>query len=363
MADEDFDTPDFNSAPTNDSSSDVEGNVMKELDRMAGLPDDDPAPTTARADAQKPEQDDNTADDAEQPDENAQEAAPEEERAALKAKKPARGQAGMQKSLLNTFLQENETGDLVDHNNNIIAKKGPQRLYFERMKKEGRDALHRLEELAVSQYETREALQGLYEDYKKLEASSGKDRFADLQVNDDETAIIRRLLPMFRQDPGQGIKALLTEVAARGTDLKKLGLNSGTLDMSTVRAIVQEAVQKNAGKQDIDTISPQQSQQQSPEEQAERFLAQFPDAAPYTDAIAEAAQRFPQMSLPQIWVQLRRAIIAAEEKKSSTKTKAQPSVKKQAKPRAQSKPQPRAHENRRSYRDIAADLLKETQNG
>lgn len=355
MGDDDFETPDFNKSVDTTTSDSIGDNVMRELDNMAGLSDEPPIkkdvkPTT------KPAQ---TADTDDAPPVETETAAPKTP--ANAGQRPQRGQAGVQKSLLNTFLQENETGDLIDHNNNVIATKGPQRLYFERMKKEGRDALHRLEELAVSQYETREALQGLYEDYKELEKNKTVDRFADLTMNDDETAIIRRLVPMFRTDPVAGIKALLTEVSARGTDLKKLGMNDA-LDVATVRNMVEQAVGRAtaAKSKNIDTISDEQTSQQrySPQEQAERFLTQFPDAQPYVAQIAEAAKRFPQMSLPQIWLQLNRAIIASQERKQT-----QPAVRKQVKPRTATTQKPRAQDARRSYRDIAADLLKETQNG
>lgn len=123
-------------------------------------------------------------------------------------------------------VKDDGQGNLVDAQGNLVARRGPERRWYN----EARAAADRVQQ---TQQEL-EALRGKVEPYEKAFAT-----FANLQMAPQDIAIGAQLFKSFRTNPAATIEYLMTEARKNGVQIEGLG---GSVDTAAIKATVMEAL-------------------------------------------------------------------------------------------------------------------------
>lgn len=226
---------------------------------------------------------------------------------------------------IDRFLKQDKQGNLVLSDGSIVATKGKVRDHYEGLKREGRHFREAADKLALSNAELAKNLQQLNTLYKAEKANSGYDRIIK------ETSMTRselddgiRIMKLYKQDPVNAIKSLLTQARINGIDLSSIGVNGG-IDPATLAQAIARAKDYSEPTQEVD---PDEQLRQEITQEVDDFFTRNEEALPFIDTIAEAKQKYPDASLDQIWYQFkiwqRQQAAAQSEKDFNTAPPRQP---------------------------------------
>lgn len=233
----------------------------------------------------------------------------EEDNSQQNQQKPQR-KSRAQTTLLDTFLKEDKEGNLVNDKGEIIASAGTSRDYYERLKAAGRAYRDNAQNLAQSNIVLGEKFKELYDAYNALSEKASFDITKETGFTDAETKQAIQIMKAYKQDPIAAIKSLLTQAQANGIDVSQIGANI-TANPADMRTLIQDIINERIGP--IAQQTEEQTAVQKAQEMVRNFFAKFPEAEQYENAIAEAKQRFPQMSLNEIWLRLSRELNKKQE--------------------------------------------------
>lgn len=265
---------------------------------------------------------------------------------------------------LDRFLRQDKDGNLIVGDGVVIATAGASRTYYENMKKEGRAARAEAERLALSNFDLGKQFKALYSEFeaikntspvKALETQTG---MTTVEIQ-DAVAIMKQ----YKTDPVTAIKSLLTQASMRGIDLKSIGINGG-IDAATVQRAIENAIESRLSSQQATAKDPAAQAQEAAIQEAQDFLDAFPDAAPHTDVIAKAKDRFPDKSLAEIWYEFR--VWQRKQQETQQEQQFKSNLEPQQPQQTQRQPQrqqpntrvvtPAKRYEQMSYAEIAADL-------
>jgi hypothetical protein len=271
------------------------------------------------------------------------------------------------KPYLDRFLREDEQGNLINAEGEVIAPAGKARAYYERVKKEGREARDHANRLALSNHNLGTKFKELFESHKKLEdqvAGGAHQQMTQLTgMNEAEVQDVLNFARQYKQNPVEAIKGILTKAQLNGIDLSKLGVQ-GQLDPAMVRETIAGIV-----KEQISPISEQfsaQSREAQAAREVEEFERDFADLAEHHEVVAEAIRRTNgKMPLREIGLRLRASLQAAEQEQQNPPAQQQQPPQRQEPPRQRSlqrivTPPPRAKDyTNMSFAQIAENIAKE----
>lgn len=201
---------------------------------------------------------------------------------------------------LDTFLAENSAGDLVGPGGHIIAKAGESRRYFEGMKREGREARERGEQIAISMVKLNNKFKELYNEYTKLKSSDA------LRPIEEQTGLSKqevneavKIMKQLKADPINGVKSFLTRAKMSGIDLPSLGMNID-VDLATIRDVMADAAREAVTPKQEPPKDMKQIEADALEE-VKGFLARYPNVKENElQAIAGAKKQFPHATLDEL---------------------------------------------------------------
>lgn len=213
-------------------------------------------------------------------------------------------------------VKPDSRGNLVDATGRVVAKAGREARYYQDAFK----ARNAFNQLNGQHQETSTRLNRAIEIGQKLvdEVEQYKQREATLKefnVTPDEQLQAYQFVAMAKRDPIAAIKGVLTLAAARGIDLKELGMPGGAMDMKSITDLI-----RNEIGQVTKPITDQQRQQQETQqrndqaaetqrktnEEVQSFFARNPEARPYIDIFQKMYEdpSLQNMSLGEAWARL-----------------------------------------------------------
>jgi hypothetical protein len=234
---------------------------------------------------------------------------------------PSRTQRKGNEKLLDTFLNEDENGNLVNDAGEIIALAGKSRTYYEGLKNEARKQRKAATDLAVSNMQLAQQFKNLYDEYKgiaDISTSPIQSIVRETGFSEPEAKEAVQLLKLYKADPIAAIKNMLTQAKMSGIDISKIGANI-SVDPAIIRNTIQSVLDERL--KPLSDKAEQETAEQSANREAQTFLQTYPEARQFTSAIAQAKQQFPQMSLPEIWLRLRRELEKRPSRTSQSVTK------------------------------------------
>lgn len=320
-----------------------ETNVAEELSSMFDKNDTSHIPGTEpkqEEKAQEPKQEENVS---EQP----QQQEPQNQF----QRQPSGKKSGLGEKLLDTFLNEDENGNLVNNEGEIIATAGKSRHFYETLKLEGRKQRQAAQNLALSNMQLGEQFRNLYSEFQELKDRKPFDLSKETGLSDVQVESGIKLMKQYRQDPIGAIKSLLTQAQMDGIDIGQIGANISA-DPQALRAMLDEALEHRLGNTEKENS--EESAMQKATQEANEFLQEFPQAAQHVDIITQAKQQFPNMPLREIWLR-----ILASARNSQNKQQQQPVTKRRkltTKPKTKVVTAPRRDYSAMSYKDIANSI-------
>jgi hypothetical protein len=219
--------------------------------------------------------------------------------------KPAR--KGQEK-LLDTFLKEDDKGNLTTEDGTIIALAGQSRTFYEGMKREARKQREAATDMAVAHMELANKFKSLYDEYKQgagAAADPVQSIVKETGFGEKEAKTTLAIMQLYKKDPIAGIKMMLTEAQMSGIDISKIGANI-SVDPATIRSSIKELLDEQLSP--LAERAAQDTAQQNAQKEATRFLSEYPEARPFVKDIVKAKEAFPQMPLPEIWLRIRREL-------------------------------------------------------
>lgn len=280
----------------------------------------------------------------------------EEEEENVEKKAPPRTKRKGQERLLDTFLEEDENGNLVNADGEIIALAGKSRTYYEGLKNEARKQRKAASDLAISHVQLSQQFKSLYDEYKQLQETGGspiQHIVKETGFSESEAKEAVNLLRQYKTDPIGAIKNMLTQAKMSGINISEIGANI-TADPAAIRSTVQQLLDERL--KPLNERNEREVAQEETLQEATAFLQQYPQARRYAPQIAQAKQKFPQMSLEEIWLRLRRELdnIQSNQQQSFTKHR-KPARQTQAAPKKKVTPPKRNYGNM-SFDEIAKSV-------
>ena len=254
---------------------------------------------------------------------------------------------------LDRFLDTDDSGNLVNDDGEVIAAAGISRTYYEGLKKEARNFRQAAGRLAQANQELAGKFKELYDEYNGF-AEKATDPVQSIVketgFSDSEAKEAMNLLRVYKKDPITAIKSMLTQAKMGGIDISQIGANI-SVDPATMRSTLETLLDERMKQQEPpsqqDTVDPAV-------QEAQTFLEKNPHARQFLKPIAEAKQRFPDMSYHDIWLELLSALDKASNKQPQNNTKRR----KKAKPAPQTRKVtvPRRDYGSMSFADIAKSV-------
>ena len=225
-----------------------------------------------------------------------------------KQEKPAsrsQGKKNANERLLDTFLKEDDNGNLLNNDGDIIALAGKSRTYYEGLRGEARKQRTAAETLAGQNLELSRRFAELYDEYKSMDhtrVTAAQSIVKETSFSDNEATNAIALMKQYKQDPIAAIKSLLTQAQASGIDVTQIGANitANPADMrQTMQTMLEEHTAPQREQENQDRI------QAEANKEANAFLQTFPEAENFHVQISQAKMRYPKMSLQEIWFKLK----------------------------------------------------------
>jgi hypothetical protein len=152
--------------------------------------------------------------------------------------------------------------------------------------------------------------QGLHRELEAAKAHLGAVRQFGLEQGEHLTAL--RLYKELRDNPKEAIKNILTRAATNGINIAELGLQGGIDPKSLVEMIKQEignVTQPIRERTEAEKRAAQQAHEHRTrlgqvQQQVDTFFDQNPEAKQYLPVFTQTLQRFPDMTLGEIWARI-----------------------------------------------------------
>lgn len=288
--------------------------------------------------------------------------APKRKTLSLKGKK----EQASGRSIINAYLQEDAEGNLVNKKGEILAISGKSREYVQNLRKEARNYQKQNDQMAVQMVQFTDKFKDLYKDYldiKETKTDPIQHIVKETGLNQSEVSEAMLLMKDYKANPIAAIKSLLTQAHNSGIDIKPLVGTNIVADPSVMKRQMEGLIKENLAP--LNKQSDLQNQQISAQQEANAFLTQYPDAVAHQQLIAQGKQKYPHMSLPEIWLRIRQGLNARSPAKPSKQT-----IKRQsrAKPVTRKSAQSFVSKNKGAdystmdYSEIAQTIMKDLDN-
>lgn len=210
-------------------------------------------------------------------------------------------------------VKPDKQGNLVNKEGKIIARAGREaRLYQDAFKAKGsvRTLQGQVNEVSTRLKKAVEIGQGLHRDLVAARATN--DAIKQLGVDQNEQLSAIRLFKDLRDNPKETLKKILTRAAANGITMDDLGTASG-VDPKSLIDLVRETIGKELNplkestaaatraKQEADQVAARHNEIQT---HVVNFFDANPDAKPYLPVFQQTVQKFPGMTLGEIWARI-----------------------------------------------------------
>lgn len=215
------------------------------------------------------------------------------------------------------FYDADERGNLVDKQGRIVAAAGKERSEFQKIRdnfKQEREQNHKLTRSLVELTRETKALWGKYKELRDRKSPA-----MEFGLNTNEEREAMQIAALAKADPMAAVKRVLTIAQLRGMDISDLGVQA-PLDPAVIAREVAQ-IQQNEQRKAEPEPDPMQKE-------VDDFLSRNPDAygtdnngRPLVQYIAEAKARFPQMTLDQIWYQIKASAQKTRTRKGATATR------------------------------------------
>lgn len=212
-------------------------------------------------------------------------------------------------------VKRDAKGNLVDSTGQIVARAGREARVYQNAFRNAQAASR--QETQRAQRETtqlRDNLERAIEigtkAYNQLEALQKQGNLAkEAGLSGEEHAEAVRLASLSKRDPGAFVRHVLTQAAARGIDLKALGLQGGALDTAAIRQLVDDAVKplSDAARQEQARREQEAANSERVEtlrREVEDWFGANPEAEAYGEVILEAMKRRPNSTLNEVWANI-----------------------------------------------------------
>jgi hypothetical protein len=199
-------------------------------------------------------------------------------------------------------LGVDKRGNLINQQGQIVARAGSERRLFEKAQRfeTQLNAQRKLNE------KTTNDLQRAVTEIKGMREVIGLGE--SMRMTTQEAMLGLRMVDMYKKDPGEFFKYVLTQVTAAGHDVAKLLPEAGAAAVSAegIQRLIQRELQQALGPVK-DTRAEQQRQQQvnaDVEKEYNEFIDRFPDAVTHEETIARLIQAEPNLSLDAAYYRL-----------------------------------------------------------
>jgi hypothetical protein len=204
-------------------------------------------------------------------------------------------------------------GNLVGPDGKLIARAGKEaRLYQDLHKTRGQAQTlqGQLTDVSSRLRKAVEIGQGLHRELEAARAQLGSVKQFGLDQGEHLTAL--RLFKELRDNPKEALKNILTRAATNGINITELGLQGGVDPKSLVEMIKQEIGNAvNPIKERTDAERRQAAQTQAEQtrlgeiqREVDGFFGQNPEAREYLPVFTQTLQKFPGMTLGEIWARI-----------------------------------------------------------
>lgn len=204
-------------------------------------------------------------------------------------------------------------GNLVGKDGKIVARSGKEaRLYqdLHRTRGQAQTLQGQLNDVTGRLRKAVEIGRGLHQELETMRAQAGAIKQFGLDANEHLTAL--RLYKELNENPREAIKKILTRATTNGINMADLGLQGGVDPKSLVDVIKQEignAVNPLKERTEAEKRQAEQTRQDnerlaSVKSNVDSFFNQNPDAKPYVQVFTQTLQRFPDMTLGEIWARI-----------------------------------------------------------
>jgi hypothetical protein len=190
-------------------------------------------------------------------------------------------------------FKEDRQGNFIDKDGNVIVRRGKPRDIFVKIKKAYLREQNKSTKIAQEFQTTVAAARELLTRYNELKEK--KNYFEAVGLNEDEAKQAADIGALVKLDPKAAVRKILTLLHLNGTDLSDIGV-TGPVDAKEVARHMLEMQQARQPKE--------KSEEDKVREEVQGFLTRHPTARQYSGILAQAKQRFPQMTYDELWFQL-----------------------------------------------------------
>ena len=207
-------------------------------------------------------------------------------------------------------------GNLVDAKGNVVARAGKEARFYQ----QAANASRQLQSLkAQADAHTQDLTNRLNraveigrEVYSRLEKLQAQNVEMDrLGISPQERLEAMQMVALSKTNPIAALKQVLTRAAARGIDMTELGVQGGDLKSlaDMLRGEIQQHMQPLRQRTEQEQAAERQRQQQANDfnnakVHVSQFFAANPDAKQYLPVLDAVLQRYPSMTLGEIWAKL-----------------------------------------------------------
>lgn len=208
-------------------------------------------------------------------------------------------------------------GNLIDGRGNVVARAGKEARFYQQAVNASRHAQSVQAQAAAHVQDLSNRLQraveigrDVYGRFERLQAQN--EQIQRMGISPQEQLEALQLVAMSKTNPVQALKTILTRAAANGIDLSELGM-TGSGDMKSLADMLRGEIQQHMQplRQRTEAEARQEQLRREQEQafngakvQVAQFFAQNPGARDYLPVLDAVLQRYPQMSLGEIWAKL-----------------------------------------------------------
>jgi hypothetical protein len=308
------------------------------------------------------DQDDELGDEqeVETPDDSDDDAEPEQE---TRESRVTQTEQRRQRPLPRTAeVKPDKHGNLVDANGRIVARAGAQARFYQGMHRAKQEAL-------ASRQREQQSIQRLQQTAKLLQDMQTElddyrtkaEGLKQFNFTPEDQLHAMQLLSEMRKDTAGTLRKLLTRAAANGITIEGLQQNAG-VDPKSLAEVMREEIAKAVGpiqqRNETEAKQAREREAQAAREQealqeAQNFLTENPEARQYLPVIQQVIQRYPRMSLGEIWARIQLNLATRQR---------HPNSRKRSMPSGRGAPQGRASKMapvNESYDSIVRSVLDE----
>ncbi len=221
------------------------------------------------------------------------------------------------KSIINAYLQEDSEGNLVNKQGEILATSGKSREYLQNLRKEARGLQKQNDQMAIQTLQMAQKVKDLYGEYleiKETKINPIQHIVKETGLSNSEVSEAMVLMKNYKSNPIEAIKSLLTQAHNSGIDIKQLVGANIVADPSVIKRQMEGLIEDKLTP--INQSSAIQNEQYSAQQEANQFLAQYPEAINHQELIAMGKTKYPHMSLPEVWLRIKQGLNAQSTRKS-----------------------------------------------